>query len=318
MAQKSGDRTLRIRKKKIILILWGCCFLSIPICVMKSEASEWKLKTILKSQEEENSEHHGIGLSLKFTGGWNIFSDGDIDKGTKGLFEQNAEAISSLGYEVAEKKILPFHSGYDLAGEIVYNLKTRMGIGLRVGYMQAKPQSTLRYYRLDYLPYLMWSLPNLSAVSCRLGLHYAFPIHQVLTICLKGGPELHFVNYKYTLSSTTLESMDEINQNTNAKGLGFNGSIELEFSINPIVAMLLEVQGRYAKINSFQGKETLYQWRNFQSSVSEKNGFLYYLDGEEYPKLQILPEESSGNKNARKAVFDFTGVSFVGGLKFRF
>jgi hypothetical protein len=346
MLQKSIKRSCLFRKQRFVLILCCSSLLALPIQAQNLQFSRWRLQTsgpagyaspaameTLKKaisgctyrreragpqvEEEEEKGYRPIGLSLKITGNWSSFSSGDIDTGSAGMFDQVRDYVTSLGYTVQSQKKLTFHSGYGFAGEIIYDLNPRLGIGLKVGRFHAYKQSTLQYSGAVPPSWGMGSIPDIGSTSLELELRYTLPLHRVLAVVLSGGPEIHFVKFKYARNFKLPSLEESIDQRADASGLGFQGSLGLEVSLNPRLALVLEGQGRYARITNFKGEERFYHWENFQSSDSQESGFLYFIQEGNYPGLAILPQEPSAG-SAERAVFDFTGVGFSVGLRFKF
>ncbi len=264
----------------------------------------------------------GIGLSVKLTGGLNYFLGGDIDEGTRGLCHLNADFISSLGFTV-KKNIKPFHIGYDLTGDIIFNLSPKVGIGLGIGYIHATKRSFLVFSEQDiYIFYTLDSRPSISAVPIRLGLFLTLPLHRLFNITFNGGAALYLTKYSYTLRSFLWTPGGRIHHKASANGLGFHGGIGFEINLNPRSTFFIEIQGRYAKITNFKGtaksREFISSYYFYPVSSSEEEGMLYYLEGEGHPSLAILEEEPSGYSTVRKATFDFSGFAIHSGIRIKF
>jgi hypothetical protein len=346
MIYKSLKERRPFRKLHFLVILCSSSLLALPIQAQNSIFPRWNpqisaaagyaspaglegLKKVisragyrgggpgLQEEEEEEEEHRyrPIGLSLKITGNLSSFSGGDLGTGSAGMFDQVRDYVTSLGYVVQSEERLPFHSGYGFAGEIIYDLNPRLGIGFAVGRFHAYKQSTLMYSLPPTTS--MGSIPDIGSTSLKLELRYALPLHRVLAVLLSGGPEFHFVKFKYSRNYKLSLLEETIDQSADASGLGFQGSLGLEVSLNPRLALVLEGQGRYARITNFKGEERLYRWENFQSSDSKESGYLYFVQEGNAPGLAILSQEPGGG-NAERAVFDFSGVGFSAGLRFKF
>jgi hypothetical protein len=288
------------------------------IATNEVEILEEKIQRQPDFWEAEAEEYRGFGISVKLTVGWNFFSRGDIDKGARGLFDQTVDGLLSLGYTLEKRDPRPFRSGIEAGGDIIYHLNPRIGIGIGASYVRATGQSFLEFAESSVLFQEMWSVPAVDAYSFRLGISYAIPVNRWLTVCVHGGPALCFVKYNFSRSLSTTSFEENYYQKAKATSLGFRGGLGLEIYLNQRTAILIEAQGRYAKFTDLRGSEkySLTKSTSFLI-VREEEGSLYYLE-EEYPRLAILPDGSSGDHNARKAVFNFTGVSLMGGLRVRF
>ena len=272
--------------------------------------------------EEETGFFQGIGLSVKLTLGMDYFSGGDIDEGTRGLYDLAADYISSIGYTV-ERRTKPFHNGYELMGDIIFNFSPKIGIGIGLGYIYATEKNFLIFSKKNTGPegHLLME-PRIDVVPIRLGLFFTLPLHRLFNVSFNGGTALYLTEYSYGMSHSR-EDMEKIYHNANAKDIGFHGGVGFEIIINPRTVFFIEGQGRYAKINDFKGtailkKDSYSYLMGFHTIVSKEEGMLYYLEGNKYPSLAILKGEPSGYKAVRKATFDFSGFSFQAGLRVKF
>ncbi|MEW5900963.1 MAG: hypothetical protein AB1715_05825, partial [Acidobacteriota bacterium] len=96
-------------------------------------------------ESEEEAEYRGVGIRVRIIAGRNNFSGSDIEKGSRGMFDQAEELVSSLGYTVQNKKNKPFNSGYGYGGELAYFFTPRLGIGLRFTHILAAHRRELFY-----------------------------------------------------------------------------------------------------------------------------------------------------------------------------
>ncbi|MCK4646718.1 MAG: hypothetical protein KAU46_10730 [Candidatus Aminicenantes bacterium] len=268
--------------------------------------------------EEEPEFFRGIGLSVRLSGGLNIFFGGDIDKGTRGLYDSTADFLSSEGYTL-DIRTRSFHRAVDIAGDIIFNLTPHIGIGLGAGYIRGVETSVLTISRedLDGLPQVN-SSPVINAVPIRLGLFFTLPIHQLFAVSFNCGAALYQTKYSYSLASNWMD-MKSLYHTARAKSLGFHGGIGFEINLTPRAVFFIEGRGRYARISNLKGTAVEREWvvYDFVDSIKAK-GTLYYLEDEKYPYLAVLEEEPSGYKVVRKAVFDFSGISLRAGIRFKF
>jgi hypothetical protein len=267
---------------------------------------------------EASGEYGGAGITVRFGGGFLFFPSGDIGKGASGMFESTAAVISSFGDRIEEKNKVPLHSGYDLTGDIIYSLNRKMGIGLRVDYIAASPESTLRFLPGGANSYTMLSRPNLTVISLRPGFYYHRPLNRLLAFLVNGGPVIYFTNYRYNRTFPRLDAEEDIQQKVKATSLGFQGGAGLELRLNERSAIFLEVQGRYARITNLKGEEQSYRLARQQSVGTTVNGYLYYEESGTYPSLAVLEDDSAAARNARRGVLDLSGVSLAAGLRIKF
>ena len=276
----------------------------------------------LPAQEEDEDEDvvfKGAGIHVRLGGGYALLSGGDFKTGIQGLYGWGAQTIVDHGYTLGKSDEAPLRSGYELGGDIVYYLAGRLGIGLGGTLARVNKTNEQRYaYGGVPVDYSMQVVPQISILSFRLGLFYALPLNPLLTVCFSAGPAYYAVDYKLSMNLREAAYTYSMTQKAEAGSLGVQGGVGLEIRMNPRMAFILEAQGRYAKISGFEGKEQLYEYLGGPVSSSEKNGVVYYLEREGYPRLEISGETPATGFNSREAVFDFSGISFRAGLNFKF
>jgi hypothetical protein len=271
------------------------------------------------AQEEEEEEFKGVGIHIKLRGAWVTFLGGDIDKGTAGMYDRQVAEIVSAGFELGTNDKKPFRTGYELTGDIIYHFTPRIGIGVGGSLVRAHRQSVLLFHWPGSpYDYRMMGLPEIKILSLRLGLFYLIPLNRLLAICLSAGPEYHFADYRYSGNVTTPYSASSLTHRTKARQLGVHGGLGLEIRMNQRLAFIIEALGRYAKISGFEGREETYQWLANQSSTVEDHGTIFFIEGEEYPRLGIPSAGEPGGQGAREAVLNFSGFSLQVGLNFKF
>jgi hypothetical protein len=113
-----------------------------------------------------------------------------------------------------------------------------------------------------------------------------------------------------------VESYDLIGKTTN---FGFQAGATFEIRMSSRASLFFKVQGRHAKLSNFKGSEHLVGQENtLPIPPITKEGILYFVPENPYPRLAVFPEGSSDAPGARKAVLDFTGADLLAGLHIRF
>lgn len=272
-----------------------------------------------RAQEEEEEEFRGVGIHLRLYGAWVTFSGGDLKEGIAGMYDRASADLSASGFELREKEMNPFTSGYELGGDIVYWFTPRVGVGFGGGLVrQDKWNSILFSWPGMMGEYRMTGVPQLKAYSLRAGLFLSFPLNRRLTFCASAGPSWFSVEFRYTGQVQTPVIIDSIHQEAKASHWGVQGGIGLEIRMNRRLSFILAAMGRYATISSFEGMEVTDYWENSRSVTVYESGTLYLIEGEEYPRLDVIQGPLPDDLRARKAEFDFSGLSFQAGLTFKF
>jgi len=283
------------------------------------EILEQKIKKEVDFWQVEREGFRGIGLHVMLFAGWTQFPSGDIDKGTKGLFNIGADAIAARGVDILTRNVEPLHSAVSMGGDIIYDLSPRLGIGMGFGYIHTAQNDIFRYSEREVWEYTMNSVTNLTVTTFRLGAFYALPLGRLFKLRLNAGPAVFRVNLEYNRNAAGLnfdESYTVIGKSTN---LGFQGGVSLETRFLERVFLFLKVQGRSVKMTNLKGLD------HFDGSEGtwalprvENAGVLYFVPGNPYSRLAVFPEGLSDALNARKAVFDFTGTDILAGFQIRF
>ncbi|MFZ2054803.1 MAG: outer membrane beta-barrel protein [Candidatus Aminicenantales bacterium] len=272
-----------------------------------------------QEEDEEVAEFKGVGIHVRLGGGYSLLSGGDFKTGIQGMYDRGAQSIVSAGYTLGRSDERPLRSGYELGGDIVYYFAGRLGIGAGGTLARVNKKNTQLFsFGNDPHDFAMRVVPQIDILSFRLGLFYALPINRLLTVCFNVGPAYYSVDYKYSGNIQEANYTYGLSQRAKANDWGVQGGIGLEIRMNQRLGFIIEAQGRYAKISGFDGEEELYEYLGGPISKSGKNGTLYYLEEEGYPRLEIFPEAPVEGFNSREAVFDFSGVSFRAGLNFKF
>jgi hypothetical protein len=280
------------------------------------------LSSGLPAQEEEEEEavvFKGAGIHVRVNGGYCLFSGGDFRTGAEGMFDRGTNKVVSHGFTLGTSNRRSLKSGYEFGGDIVYYFAGRLGIGFGGSLARVnKLNEQYFHYGTDPHDFSMRIVPQFDILSFRLSVFYAIPVTRLLTISFNAGPAYYSVDYSFSMNITEPNYQYAFSQGAKAKNWGVQGGIGLELRMNQRLGFVLEAQGRYAKISGFDGKEQLYEYLGGPISTSEKDGLLYYLEKEGFPRLEVFPEAPASDVNIREAVFDFSGVSFRAGLNFKF
>jgi len=283
---------------------------------LEVEILEEKAQKAADSREASPGEYRGIGLSVKLSGGLGFFAGGDVDNGASGMFKQGVDDLEAMGYTLARKNPRGFHSGLEAGADIIYRLSPKLGIGVGGSYIAAKAESSQPFVEYGFYDQTWRIIPEVKVLVLRLELTYDLPLLAWLGIHAQAGPAFFLVNYDLNRVSSTVTIRETYSQTAKANRLGFHGGLGLTFRINPQTAFILEARGRYARFSDLRGSETLARSQPFLE-FKETSGSVYYVEGGRYPTLAVLAD-GTASSNARKAVFDFSGLSLRGGVMVRF
>jgi hypothetical protein len=266
----------------------------------------------------QTAKYRGLGLVVKVGGGVNTIARGELDRGARGIFDSGVSDLMTRGFDLFDKGARPLRSGYNLNGDIIYMITSRFGIGLGFDYLRNSGDDFQQFGHNEYQISTLFSRPIVHTYSIRLGPHYELPLSGILMLRISGGPALVLAHYWYSYGASSQEFEDLIAQNADARALGLWGGLGFEIAMNNRVGFFVEAQGRYARITDFKGSERYDQTKNFVASVTKMSGYLYLVEDGPFPRLAVVSDSTAAGQNARRAVFNFTGVNLVGGLKVRF
>ncbi len=270
-----------------------------------------------EEDEDEESTPKMAGIHVRLTGGLSLLSGGDIKTGVQGMYDWGVQVIRTAGYTLGKSDVSPFSSGYEFGGDIVYYFGGRLGVGAGAGRMQVSKTNS-QMFSSGPLDNSMTVVPQANVLALRMGAFYAQPLNRLLTVCLSAGPAFYSVKYRYAGDISMPTYGYSLSQRLKAGGLGAEGSVGLEFRMNPRLAFILEAQGRYARISGFEGTQALYEYLGGPFTNTVTDGPLYYVQEGSLPRLEVFSDAPPAGLTSRRAVLDLSGLSLRAGLNFKF
>jgi hypothetical protein len=248
-------------------------------------------------------------FSLKLSGGMNYLSMGDINTGIKGISDEwSAFAASQGGYVQGEAK--PLHFSYDLEGTIIIDLTPKIGIGFGIGYIEGTRTS-----EITFSGSFKGSLTNklkIRAIPFRLGVFYTLPMRERINVVFNAGVGVYLAQCDYDRLPLSADLIGPwvVHLESSSEGFGFHGGVGFEFKIASNLSFVFEGQGRYVKIGGFGGTNS--------GMIRPFGGTLYYYEETTatgtYPMIDIF-ENKPSYPNSREAKVDFSGITFLAGIK---
>ncbi|MFQ6083187.1 MAG: outer membrane beta-barrel protein [Candidatus Aminicenantia bacterium] len=273
-------------------------------------------------------------FSLKLTGGLAYVSVGDINRSidsfNNGLKEAVRYSNDSLNGEIEE-----LNYGFDWEAELRIDISDKVGIGFATGYIHLKNESSLTYTirGWDRNEINIYSFePKVTAVPLKLRVYYTLPVTPKSKLFLNGGIGYYFAKCsqgeKRKWRSVITDRWWNENKywEVNSGNFGFHGGIGIEYNLTKNLALMIEGEGRYAKIKKLKGKGK-WIWE-----PKEVNGTLYYYTwfdwrigewGEWYDGLAVFESVEAGNRRLvwervlREAILDLSGFSLRVGIKIK-
>jgi len=259
-------------------------------------------------------------FGVKLSGGMNYLLVGDVNEGVRGVIDSFRDSATVVPGTSTEGEAKPIHLGFDFEGYVIINLTPRVGIGFGAGYIQGAKISELTVHFPEGAEASLTLKPKVSAIPIRVGVFYTLPVSEMVNVVFNAGAGMYFANYSYNFRPGPGLSGNSITQTASAKGFGFHGGVGLEFNLAPKIAFVLEGQGRYAKIGGFEGTA---KYAGSSLPYTEE-GALYYWEQmtifRKYPRVLVQENKPSGPlySNVRDAKVDFSGFTFLAGIKINF
>jgi opacity protein-like surface antigen len=280
----------------------------------------------------QEKEQFKWNLSLKITGGLRYITVGDINDHIESFDDYMSSAIEF--YEGGKMEGVGRFGSY-LEAELRFGVSPRLSIGIGTGYISGSKKSDFQTVGLFPFSSTTWTPnllefiiePEIKAIPLRLGVYYSLPLAARVNFLLHGGLGYYFAKgflSKYNL----IESLGEYSipeppeiftsYDVSGNGFGVHGGIGLEYKLMDSLFLVIEVQGRYAKIGNLKGTRTYWNTWNYDQRIEE--GTLYIgtrdMTAEGYgagcPDLAVSPLQ-----NMKKAALDFSGFSSTAGFRIR-
>jgi opacity protein-like surface antigen len=271
----------------------------------------------------------GSRFSLKFSGGARYAVVGDLNEYLDS-FNQRADTCGKVA-EVAN-----WASDWEI--ELRMRLSSRFSLGLASsGFFSKKNPSSIFFYggavvdpettksdsRIEFIPEIEAAMP------LGVSLYYSLYSGPRMNLLVNFGLGWYTGKMSDNCIASDFQSDGKIYFGTfyqsveNNFSLGFQGGLGLEYGFTDELALVVEVQGRFARISSLKGKECVM----VNNSLSEHTGTLYYYKGAWfgtgpwYPQLSVSETPPGGGigsfKDVREARLDLSGFALRLGLRMR-
>ena len=267
-------------------------------------------------------------LSLRLYGGYSHFAAKDLNEGLDGYFElmeiYKAEgAFSSVtgGYK-------PLHPGYNLGADLIYQITSKIGLGLGLGYLRSSKVSRLDFETTYGDTGKLRSSSSLSAIPIRLGVFLTWPMKNKLNFIANAGLSYYAglkLNTNNRLESGTgywLEGSIKASGGSISRNLGFHGSLGLEYWLSSKIGFYAEAIGRYARFKNFSqatslnrdsgGDSESIKGKLYLETYSSTAGtFSYFI-------VSDTPPISTPDEIFKEPKIDLSGFSLQAGFHIKF
>lgn len=305
---------------------------------MRNKTSIWFLIFILSLLLRSNSfpgegENFKPKFSIKINWGLHYMSVGDINTHLESLDNYISHRTFYEGGKT--KKINNYDT--DFEGELRLDISSKFAISIGIGYMHGEIKSdfeTVGSFPLQtpvtgpFYWHKFFSESKVKTIPLKFGIYYTLPISSRINLFINSGLGYYFskasldkTHVPFPLEEWGLDDSRYHEYDVSSNGFGFHGGIGFEYNISNYLALVLEVQGRYARIKNLKGKRLYYSWWGLDK---EEEGILYIGErdltdegyGQNCPDLIFSQSRPSGDEfqNIREAILDFSGYSLRLGI----
>ncbi len=277
-----------------------------------------------------------VGISFRVQGGLNWLKAGDVNPGTKGLFDWFRDYYNPTGGPVTPTGgYKAVHYGYEFGGDVIFDLSKNIGIGIGAGYLQTTTKSSTMSLAGTFGPGDDWTEsvtanPKLTAIPVRLNLFLTFPLGRKFNFTANAGATYYY-KAKYTADmrmdyaetgGSPYSFWEALSTRTERKNaFGFQGGLGLEYKMSRSIALFIEAEGSYAKFKG--GFEGTSEMTDSSGGDNIETGKLYYLQTtgggpSSVIMVQSTPPTPGPGEVVREAILDYSRISLMIGLRFRF
>lgn len=264
-------------------------------------------------------------FNLKLSGGYGITTGGDVQAMADGVNDVLADLAALEGFTVTDK-LENVKWGAEFEGEFIFNINRKFAVSFGMEYIR-KSADSVAAIELGALARLSleWE-PEYTAIPIKLSGYYFIPLGQNTNGYAKAGVGYYFAKIKYTIRNEEellgITYYEQQNGEAKDNGLGFHGSLGLEYGVATNVAFFVEGTGRYVNLKDWDVEN---RTSSSMGDTTETGKFWYveeYNEGTDkfYQTMQLSEErpDDPSFRNVRKAQISLSGFALKLGIKISF
>jgi len=259
-------------------------------------------------------------IDLKISGGLCYLEVGDWNAHHKGWNDSRRKSVEAAGGTVISEN-QPLHWGWEMEGEFILHLGSRIAVGIGTGYIRGKVADTSETL-VDEIRALNFQDFRVRAIPLKAKGYYILPISPKARIALGGGLGYYFTRFtRFYRREPGTGYWIESDMSGNGAGFGVEGGVSFEYAIKNNISIIIDGSGRYAKISGITGKRDRNDSNNWSDSIE---GSYFALERERSPgvwspvvNIATTPPSEVGTRNVRDAAIDLSGFAIKVGLKIR-
>ncbi len=199
----------------------------------------------------------------------------------------------------------------EIQAEVFHSPLPLLTVGLGAGYMYGcaglsddlfgKLEHTVKVYPITVTGYFKPSLPLMPVKP------YVY-----------GGLGIYYSKLSFSYTGLWQQYSQQTSSELTKSGFGLHGGAGLEFSILPMISFQVGVQGRWAKIEGFEGTGTDLNGNSIDVFLVSDSEFEYQVNSQTYVAPGYGACDIADRDKYDEGALDLTGYGFTIGLKFSF
>ena len=259
-------------------------------------------------------------ISVRVNGGMNYISPKEYNDAIKG---RNAYLSEKVAIPPMQGRLSPFHTGWNLDGEVVWSFMKNFSVGLGAGVTRFATDDRLTYqYPTTSETYLFGGTyhnkASVTVVPIALKLHYALPLGNAILLTAGFGPSLNLCSFKYAFDFTggymgaaDWNSTQTLNAHKTVPG--FEGEVGFEIPLAEKIFAGISIGGRFAELSEFTGDYAEVGTDGTESwDIRSKEGYLFFYDyvrdGKVYRQYGYSDSPNPVYSNFQKGIIDLSGL----------
>jgi len=296
------------------------------------------LSTAARSEEELNFIQR---FSIKMKSGMSHIEVGDINNHLESGNERYSDYAQYWLNGLKKGELKKIEAGSKSELELSFAVSSRFGVYFSAGYDYVGKESSGGfevYPRPRFLPdvdsvdYTFSPTISIRVIPLKLGLYYIIPFGSKARLSINGGGGYFITKTVFSWEQIEIWKREDgsiagdfkevVEWDLSSKAIGFHGGIGFEYNLTKNLSLVIEYQGRSARLKELKGTEIVVGLGYTESLY----GSVYYFERENlitekyYIGLGFFEEKpdylpSSEYRNIRNAELDLSGHSLVVGMK---
>jgi len=261
-------------------------------------------------------------ININFSMGMGFMIQGDVNSAIQDLNNVYMDLdtyLDDYSYTLSDNfRKLNFGGNFELS--FIYNLNSKLGIGLGIEYLAGRridSVSIIRKYYGSYRTYTdsysIYTERKVSAFPIKAGLFYSSGNNSKMKSVLSISVGYYPVKYMHTINESWYTSILELD--SNGGGIGINISVGGKYPISKNISLFVEGIFRYARFSNLRGEETFQVDGHYERLLGTVKMWNYTVGiPGRYNWMGIISTNLAEVVGVGKSAIDFSGGSIRFGL----